>query len=85
MAATESNITSIINQQKMTAVQYATILICFLMNMLDGMDVLVIAFTAPAISGEWGVSPQALGVVFSSALIGMTLGALFVAPQADKI
>jgi MFS transporter, AAHS family, 4-hydroxybenzoate transporter len=64
MPPTESNITALIDQQKMTAVQYATILICFLMNMLDGMDVLVIAFTAPAISEEWGVSPQALGVVF---------------------
>jgi len=85
MSSAESNITTLIDQQKMTAVQYATILICFLMNMLDGMDVLVIAFTAPAISGEWSVSPQALGVVFSAALIGMTMGALFIAPQADKI
>jgi len=85
MPSTETDITTLIDQQKMTAVQYGTILICFLMNMLDGMDVLVIAFTASAISGEWGVSPQALGVVFSAALVGMTMGALFIAPQADKI
>ncbi|MDA0348674.1 MAG: MFS transporter [Verrucomicrobia bacterium] len=85
MSSPESNITTLIDQQKMTAIQYATILICFLMNMLDGMDVLVIAFTAASISEEWGVSPQALGVVFSAALIGMTMGALFIAPQADRI
>lgn len=69
----------------MTFIQYSTIILCFMMNMLDGMDVLVIAFTAPAISTEWSVSPEALGVVFSAAVIGMTVGALFIAPLADKI
>ncbi len=65
--------------------QYVTILICFLMNMLDGMDVLVIAYTASAITKEWGISPEVLGIVFSAAVAGMTLGAVFIAPQADKI
>jgi benzoate transport len=69
----------------MTFVQYVTILLCFLMNTLDGMDVLVIAFTAPQISTEWGILPQSLGWVFSAAVIGMTFGALFLAPQADKV
>lgn len=55
------------------------------MNMLDGMDVLVIAFTASSISAEWDIGPQALGWVFSAAVIGMTMGALFLAPQGDRI
>jgi benzoate transport len=75
---------AIIDNQKMTFVQFATILLCFLMNMLDGMDVLVIAFAAPQISAEWGILPQSLGWVFSAAVIGMTLGALLIAPQADR-
>ncbi len=65
--------------------QYSTILVCFLMNILDGMDVLVISYCAPAIAESWSVSPEALGVVFSAGLAGMTLGALFVAPFADTI
>jgi len=69
----------------MSKLQYATILVCFLMNILDGMDVLVISFCAPAIAQEWGVSKVALGIVFSSGLVGMTIGALFLAPFADKI
>lgn len=85
MASIQSSVKSIIDNQKMTYVQYATILICFLMNMLDGMDVLVISYTASAISTEWSISPQALGIVFSAALVGMTIGALLIAPQADKI
>ncbi len=69
----------------MKAMQYATVLVCFFMNMLDGMDVLVISYTAPSISEDWAISPEALGVVFSAGLAGMTLGALLIAPAADRI
>lgn len=68
-----------------TRLQYATILVCFLMNILDGTDVLVISYSAPAIATSWSVSPEALGVVFSAGLAGMTMGALFLAPFADQI
>jgi MFS family permease len=65
--------------------QYATVLVCFLMSMLDGMDVLVISYAAPAIATDWVISPEALGVVFSAGLAGMTLGTLLIAPMADRI
>lgn len=85
MAVGQQDVRSIIDSQQMTFLQYATIFTCFLMNMLDGMDVLVISFSATSISKAWDISPQALGVVFSAALVGMTIGALFVAPLADRI
>lgn len=69
----------------MSNLQLSTIIICFVMNMLDGMDVLVISYTAPAIAKAWSIGPEVLGTVFSSGLIGMTLGTLFIAPYADKI
>ncbi|MGR3809421.1 MFS transporter [Jiulongibacter sp. NS-SX5] len=72
-------------RDKLTSIQIGTILVCFFMNMLDGMDVLVISYTAPAISKSWGIGPETLGIVFSSGLLGMTLGTLFVAPYADRI
>jgi len=53
--------------------------------MLDGLDVVVISFAAPVIVDEWAIMPQALGIVFSAALVGMTLGAMFLAPLADII
>ncbi|MFC4231344.1 MFS transporter [Parasediminibacterium paludis] len=62
----------------------SVIIICFLMNILDGTDVMVISYAAPGISKQWLISPQSLGIVFSSALLGMALGAIFVAPRADK-
>lgn len=75
----------LIDQRPISRLQYATVMICFLMNMLDGMDVMVISYAAPSIAKAWSVSPEALGIVFSSGLFGMTFGALFMAPMADKI
>ena len=73
------------NSDGISRLQYATILVCFIMNILDGMDVLVISYCAPAIAQSWNISPEALGVVFSAGLAGMTLGALLLAPFADHI
>jgi hypothetical protein len=38
-----------VGQIKMTQVQYFSIAICFLMSVLDGMDVLVVSYCATAI------------------------------------
>lgn len=76
---------TLIDQHPVSRLQYTTVVICFLMNMLDGMDVMVISYAAPAIAKSWSVSPEALGIVFSAGLFGMTFGALFLAPYADLI
>jgi MFS family permease len=52
--------------------------------MLDGFDVLVMAFTAAPISAEWKLSGAELGVLFSAGLFGMAAGSLFLAPWADR-
>ncbi len=77
--------TNITQNSKITNLQFVTILICFLMNMLDGMDVMVISYTAPAIAKEWAIEPAQLGIVFSAGLLGMAIGAMFLASKADII
>lgn len=69
----------------MTPFQMTVVALCLVINTIDGLDILVIAFTAPSIAAEWGLGPEALGVVFSSGLAGMVLGSLFLAPMADRI
>ncbi len=59
--------------------------VCVLGNLIDGFDVLAIAFTAPAIAREWSVSPQLLGAVFSAGIAGITLGSLLLAPFAERV
>lgn len=58
--------------------------LCFVLNMLDGADLLIMSFVAPVLSQEWQISPERLGVVFSASLAGMAIGCLFVAPLADR-
>lgn len=71
-------------EKDMRAFQWVVISLCFLINMLDGFDVLVMAFTAASVSTEWGLSGIELGYLLSAGLIGMALGSLFIAPWADR-
>ncbi|MEG1767033.1 MAG: MFS transporter, partial [Comamonas sp.] len=68
----------------MTSFQWLAIAICMMLIMLDGFDVLVMAFTASAVAAEWQLNGAQLGVLFSAGLIGMAIGSLFVAPLADR-
>jgi benzoate transport len=67
-----------------TARQILVVSICFILNMLDGMDVLILSYVAPALSADWKVSPESLGIVFSAGLAGMAAGGLLIAPLADR-
>jgi MFS transporter, AAHS family, 4-hydroxybenzoate transporter len=58
--------------------------LCFILNMIDGMDVLVISYIAPALQKSWAVSPAQFAIVFSIGLAGMALGGLGLAPLADR-
>ncbi len=76
---------ALIDDGAISALQWTIFAVCFLMNALDGMDVLVISYAAPLLAEEWAIAPAALGVVFSAGLVGMTTGAMFIAPYADTI
>ena len=69
----------------MRALQWRAIALCFFINMVDGIDVLVMAFTASAVAKEWQLSQVAVGWLLSAGIIGMTLGSLFLAPLADRL
>lgn len=71
--------------KRMATFQWAVVAQCFLINMLDGFDVLVMAFAAPAVSSHWSLSGTQLGYLLSAGLLGMAVGSLFVAPWADRI
>lgn len=68
----------------MTPFQWLAVAICTALIMLDGFDVLVMAFTASSVAAEWKLSGGQLGVLFSAGLIGMAVGSLLIAPLADR-
>ncbi|SNC62597.1 benzoate transport [Marinobacter sp. es.048] len=73
----------VLDSRNITPIQIVILIIGFLGMMLDGIDIFVISFSGPAIAEDWALSSEELGFVFSAGMIGMTLGAMFLAPLAD--
>lgn len=69
----------------MSTFQIIIVAICFVLNMNDGIDVLVVSFSGSDITKEWGLSKTEMGYVFSAGLAGMMAGAFLLAPLGDKI
>lgn len=70
--------------QPMRRTQIGIILICILLTMIDGYEVLVMAFVAPHLAKAWGLGPVEVGYLLSAGIFGMALGAAFISPLADK-
>jgi AAHS family 4-hydroxybenzoate transporter-like MFS transporter len=51
---------------------------------VEGYDAQLMGFVVPGIARDWGVSPASLTPAIAAGLIGMTLGAFFIAPLADS-
>jgi MFS family permease len=78
-------VTRLLADAPMTRSQWIAIAVCVLLNVIDGFDILVMATAAPAVKAEFQLPTAQLGFLLSAGLVGMTLGALLVAPIADRI
>jgi MFS transporter, AAHS family, 4-hydroxybenzoate transporter len=76
---------SLIDNKPMSGFQILMVAICFVLNMNDGIDVLIVSFSSADIAAEMALSKVQLGYIFSAGLAGMTIGALGIAPMADKL
>ncbi len=68
----------------MSGYQWLVVSLAVLLNILDGFDVLAIAFTAKSISNELNLQATHIGTLMSAGFIGMALGSFFLSPFADK-
>lgn len=80
-----SDIRARIDASPMSRAQILAVAITFLLSALDGYDVLSVSFAAPAITADWDIGRASLGIVLSAGLVGMALGAFFIAPIADNL
>ncbi|MDO7836733.1 MFS transporter [Sphingobium sp. HBC34] len=74
-----------LDEAPMGRLQVAAIILCILLNALDGFDVLAISFASPGIAAEWGIDRAQLGLVLSMELIGMAVGSVLLGNLADRI
>ena len=85
MTGPATDIRQRLDEAPMGRLQIIAIILCVLLNALDGFDVLAISFASPGIAKEWGVERAALGLVLSMELIGMAVGSVLLGNVADRI
>lgn len=74
-----------IRTQKMKPYQIAVIALCLIVTIIDGFEILVMAFVAPFLSKAWSVNATDTGLMLSASVFGSALGAIFVSPLADRM
>ena len=85
MAPSISAVKSIGQDGPLTFWQIVVVALCVLANICDGFDTTSIAFAAPSLMREWNIAPANFGIVLSAGALGMLIGAILIAPQADKV
>ena len=58
--------------------------LCFVTNMVDGMDVNIMSYIRADLQADWSVADDVMGYVLSAGTFGMGIGALVIAPFADR-
>jgi AAHS family 4-hydroxybenzoate transporter-like MFS transporter len=84
MAAETIKLSETLDRRKVGGFQVGLLAMCALVLFFDGFDAQAIGYVAPNLIREWKLPPGELGPVFSSGLVGLMLGALFIAPLADR-
>ena len=68
------NVHDVIDAQKIGPAQLVIIALCGLVMLIDGFDTQAISYVAPKLAEEWHLSRDAIGPIFSSALVGSVIG-----------
>jgi AAHS family 4-hydroxybenzoate transporter-like MFS transporter len=59
--------------------------LCGLLMIVEGIDTYGIGYVGPFISKALAVGPEMLGLIYTGTMIGSLLGAIMIAPLADRI
>lgn len=84
MANKQIDVPALIDGARLGAFQVLAITLCGLALLMDGFDIQMIGFVAPAIVQEWNVDKAALGPVFAAGLVGLLVGSFVLSIAADK-
>lgn len=70
---------------KLTAGHYIALLICTMVNGIDGFDILTISYIVGPLSKVWRLSPTDVGMLLSAGFVGMIVGTAFLSSLADIV
>ena len=79
------SVSDVIDHNPIGGLQVRLFVLCGLCLLMDGFDVQVMGFVAPAMTEDLGLARAALTPVFSAGNLGILVGALIFTMVADKI
>ena len=79
------NVQEFLDARKIAPLQWMILGLCFLVQITEGFHSAAMAFVAPVVTQQLGISRLALGQVLSAVLVGLGIGALVAGPVADTI
>jgi MFS transporter, AAHS family, 4-hydroxybenzoate transporter len=78
------NVGSVLDSARFRGLPLLVMACAVAVMILDGFDIQVIGFAAPALATEWGIARSDLAPAFAAALIGMAVGAFVLGPYGDR-
>ena len=84
-ASSANIVAEVIDNGEISGQQLLVVGLCLFFNMLDGFDITAMAVVATAVATELQLAPDRVGWIFSFALAGMMVGAMFLAPVSDIV
>lgn len=78
------NVPEVVETHRVGRGQIMVIVLCGLLMLLDGFDTQAISYIVPVLAKQWHMPREMLGVIFSSALVGLMVGYLVIAPLSNR-
>jgi MFS transporter, AAHS family, 4-hydroxybenzoate transporter len=85
MASARIDTRTLIDESPFGTFQIWVFLLCFLAVAIDGYDLQIIGVAAAGIKEALHLEPATLGVIITAGQVGVMLGAVVLAPAADRI
>ena len=84
-AARTIDLAALIDGRKLTPFNWMLMILSWLITMFDGLDMMMVSFTAPYMRDELNLTTTQLGHVFSAGTAGMVVGGLAFTYVGDRI
>jgi AAHS family 4-hydroxybenzoate transporter-like MFS transporter len=78
------DVTALIDNSKIGAFQYRTLVLCMSVLFLDGYDTQAVGYAAPSLVPSLHIDRASMAWVFAISLVGMMIGAFIFSPLADR-
>ncbi len=79
------DLAELLNGRKLTPFNYILICLSWLVTMFDGLDMMMMSFTAPYMQDELHLTDTQIGNAFSAGTFGMVVGGLIFTYVGDRI